>query len=163
MFRFRGNSIDLAMSYGLSGLGTGLVALAIALGAWGVQGAAALDRKAASFEGLWEGVDRADGSSLQLSIVGKENGGYEVLLRDSFFSLCIADGFTNGRGINVGEGTLTDPDVLVFEFTLNCFADDDPTKASQTNVGSVELSLRSEGEILVIGFDPEIFLHRVGG
>lgn len=113
------------------------------------------------FEGLWQGVDRADGSELQVSIV-KTAGEYEVLLRDTFFSLCLMEGFTSGRGMDVGVGTLVDRTVLEFDFTMFCFSDADPATPVPVNDTSVDLSLRSRGEVLVLGFDPEIFLHRVG-
>ena len=114
-----------------------------------------------AFEGLWQGVDRVDGSELQLSIV-QTAGEYEVLLRDTFFSLCLMDGFTSGRGIDAGVGSLVERGVLEFDFTLFCFSDADPATPVPVNSTSVDLSLRSRGEILVLGFDPEIFLHRVG-
>lgn len=90
-----------------------VAAIAVGAGLFGcvVVGGVALAQENAgppgsAFEGLWQGVDRADGSELQVSIV---------------------------QAAHV-----------------------------PVNVTSVELSLRSRGEVLVLGLDPEIFVHRVG-
>jgi hypothetical protein len=144
----------------------GAIAVAAVLFGSFVTGGMALAQETAgapgsAFEGLWKGVDRADGSELQVSIVHNA-GEYEILLRDSFFSLCLMEGFTSGRGMDIGVGTLVDRNLLEFEFTLFCFSDADPATPVPVNVTSVDLSLRSRGEVLVLGFDPEIFLHRVG-
>ncbi len=122
--------------------------------------ALAKDKTGSPFVGLWQGVDRADGSELQMSIV-RNDGEFEVLLRDSFFSLCLMEGFTSGRGMDVGVGTLLEPNRLEFEFTMSCFSDADPATPVPVNDTTVDLSLRSKGEILVIEFEPEIFLHRI--
>lgn len=77
-----------------------------------------LSRRVSSFVGLWETVDPADGGHQIISITPLENGEVNILLRDTFFTLCDGtdQGFSQGTGFLTDNGTLRSDDL-----TLTCF------------------------------------------
>ena len=119
-------------------------------------GALALHTSAASsnngnsghrFIGLWEGIDSDDGSSQQVMISGGTDGVFDLLWRESYWTVC-----EGRRAILKGLGEL-DPDnrnTLVFEMTITCF---DPVEVPVTST----LTFRFIGQEMVLVSDAEAF------
>jgi hypothetical protein len=75
---------------------------AVVLGSLLAGGAMANPRDAGfpAFEGLWQAIDSFDGSTQHLSITCSRNGGCDVRLNDTAFTLSCPDqiGFAQGSG-----------------------------------------------------------------
>ena len=74
------------------------------------------------FLSLWEGVDSIDGSSQQILISGGEDGGFNLLWRESFWTVC------DGRRailMGVGEIASDDKNTLVCPIVITCFGPDE--------------------------------------
>ena len=105
------------------------------------------DRSERRFWGLWESVDALDGSTEQVSISGRADGSFDLLWRESYWTIC--DG---RRGILTGTGDV-DPDdrnTLVFRMTITCF---DP----QADVLEGGVSFTLVGGNLLLATDPGEF------
>ncbi|MBI4468380.1 MAG: hypothetical protein HY650_03555 [Acidobacteria bacterium] len=72
-----------------------------------------------SYVGLWEAVDPDDGGHQVLSITRNTDGTFQLLLRDTYYTLC--DG--TAVGISRGTGRIDEHGNLVCgDFTLRCLA-----------------------------------------
>ncbi|MGR8981665.1 MAG: hypothetical protein ACU84H_16460 [Gammaproteobacteria bacterium] len=76
------------------------------------------------FDGLWEGIDRDDGSTVQITIVcgKKRDGKCWVIGRESFLNFCEKIGAGAGEGWYEGTGQLVKGNMrrLDVEFTMHC-------------------------------------------
>ena len=109
--------------------------------------------KGAGFIGLWQGVDPLDGSEVLRSITLDENGNFNIIGSETYFSGCGSD-----RGIVEATGYL-DNGVLITEgYTLKCY------ESRKTIPVDVEYVRDKENGTLteVIGGDfPPVILHRI--
>ena len=122
--------------------------------------------KVRDFIGLWEGVDRLDGSTVRVSLSDvDEDGILDLAQSESFYSFCSSMGpeFSLGRGVEVGTAAVgSSKDVLEVNLRLICIEDDN-TPHEQSPL-TVEYQLTSRGRNLVIPPFPTslpIVLHRV--
>ncbi|MGE4606980.1 MAG: hypothetical protein AAEJ52_09590 [Myxococcota bacterium] len=105
------------------------------------------DRSGRRFWGLWEAVDSLDGSTEQVSISGRPDGSFNLLWRESYWTIC-----GGRRGILIGSGDV-DPDdrnTLVFQMTITCF---DPEEV----VLEDSVSFTLVGRNLLLATDPGAF------
>jgi hypothetical protein len=80
------------------------------------------------FLGLWEGVDINDGSKRTISITDLDGDGtFEVMSRDSFWTLCDGD-----RGLEWATGGVRRDGVLETDGFVTCFDDAPPLPIRQT-------------------------------
>ena len=115
--------------------------------------------KAGLFTGLWEGVDPQDGSGVQSSISDiDQDGVFEIILRDTFFTFCKDVGANGEFGIVMSTGTIGEDGILRSEGTLTC------DNGQEIMIGPAYKPVK-KGAILVLTPDdpgtPPIILHRV--
>ncbi|MDX1440536.1 MAG: hypothetical protein R3284_11610 [Rubricoccaceae bacterium] len=80
------------------------------------------------FLGLWEGVDINDGSKRTISITDLDGDGtFEVMARDSFWTLCNGD-----RGLESATGRVGRDGVLETHGLVTCFDGAPPQRVQQT-------------------------------
>lgn len=84
-----------------------------------VEAAAGKRSSGQRFWGVWAGIDPADGSSQQLLISGGADGAFNLLWRESYWTVC--DG---RRAVLEGIGELDsyDRNTLVIQMVITCFA-----------------------------------------
>ena len=101
------------------------------------------------FWGLWEGVDSLDGSTEQVSIGPGAGGTFDLLWRESYWTIC--DG---RRGILIGTGELApkDKDLLEVQMTITCF---DPEEVVLEDSITFELV----GRNMLLASDPGAFTN----
>ena len=101
------------------------------------------------FWGLWEGVDSQDGSIEQVSIGPGAGRSFDVLWRESYWTIC--DG---RRGILIGTGALApkDKDLLEVEMSITCFEPEEVVLE-----GSITFELVGKNMLLVS--DPGVFTN----
>ncbi len=100
------------------------------------------------FLGIWEGIDPDDGSAQQILIRGGENGVFNLLWYETFWSVC--DG---RRGILKGTGELAPDgkDILVVDIVISCF-DPDADVVEET----LTFELVGKDMVLVTAGNPEV-------
>lgn len=142
----------------------GALAIALVVAAAFSFSAAAEDRDQSGFLGLWEGVDRLDGSTVRVSItnVDDDYDDLEILWREGFFTVCfeVGAGYSLGRGLITGEGRFVASDVLNVETTLTCINDVNEPAEPEKN----SFIFRLDDRVLVIHGDdefPDLLLSRV--
>ena len=101
------------------------------------------------FWGLWEAIDSLDGSTEQVSISPGQDGSFNLLWRESYWTIC--DG---RRGILVGKGERApkDRDLLEVQMTITCF---DPEEVVLE--GSITFEL--VGQNMLLASAPEAFTN----
>ena len=61
------------------------------------------------FIGFWEGIDPLDGSTVQLSISDNDQDGmFDFIYRESFFTTCFTAQNTKGRGVLTGTASVVE-------------------------------------------------------
>ncbi|WP_421723893.1 hypothetical protein [Bauldia sp.] len=73
------------------------------------------DQSAKSFVGLWQGVDNVDGSLRTISITELDDGTFNVLAHDSYWTMCEGPG-----GLETDTGQVDDKGVLQLTGQVNC-------------------------------------------
>ncbi len=89
----------------------------------GLSGVAVADagNNAGFFIGLWQGIDTEDGSRLLLSVDDIDRDGtLTVRLSDTFFSGCVAAGYSGSPGLADGPAT-AQRTTLSWKFSLKCY------------------------------------------
>jgi len=92
-----------------------------------------------SFIGLWEGVDPDDGGHQVLSISNGGQGGVNLLLYDTYFTLC-----NGGRGLSSGSGTPARKTLVSEDYKTYCF------DTQQTKAGARTYKMDPSGNILKV-------------
>ena len=116
------------------------------------------------FIGFWEGIDPLDGSTAQLSISDNDQDGmFDFIYRESFFSTCFTDENTKGRGVLTGTASVVEQGAIEGVADQICKNDDN------TEVVIAGIFLRIEavtrGGILNVDFGIlglPILVHRTG-
>ena len=116
------------------------------------------------FIGFWEGIDPLDGSTVQLSISDNDQDGvFNVIYRESFFSTCFTDLNTKARGVLIGTASVVEQGTMEGVVDQICKNDDN------TEVVIAGIFLRIEavtrGGILNVDFGIlglPILVHRTG-
>ena len=102
--------------------------------AWGASIAMAAPGYPTEFTGVWQGVDPDDGSLQTLTITETERRAVQVLVHDTWFTLCGGD-----RGLGKGLGILISPKILdVQDYALTC-------QNGETKAGPTRFTLRPKG------------------
>ena len=111
-------------------------------------------RRGLSMVWLWQGVDPLDGSEALRSITMGQDGDFNIVGSESYFSGCGSD-----RGIVEATGRLEQGVLVTRDFTLTCF--------EINKVLFVEVSYvpdRRNGTLVEVigGGFPPVVLHRIG-
>ena len=115
------------------------------------------------FIGFWEGIDPLDGSTVQMSITDDDqDGAFDFIYRESFFTSCFTAQNTKGRGVLTGTGILVEKGVMEVVADQTCFDDGNQTELEFEVFPIIRASLK--GDNLTISQDPfpSIILHRTG-
>ncbi|TAL39293.1 MAG: hypothetical protein EPN89_20370 [Methylovulum sp.] len=91
------------------------------------------------FIGLWEGVDPDDGGHQVLSISDNRQGGVNLLLHDTYFTLC-----NGGRGVSSGSGTPLRRTLLSEDYKTYCY------DTQQTKAGARTYKMNAAGNLLKV-------------
>ena len=111
------------------------------------------------FIGFWQGIDPLDGSTVQLSIADNDQDGvFDFLLRESFFTLCFTGENTLGRGFFIGTAIVVERGVIEAVVDLICVNDDNSKEDPEGFI--LRPRAAPKGDILIF---PEVILHRMGG
>lgn len=107
------------------------------------------------FSGLWQGIDRGDGSLRTVSVADVDDDGvFEVRAHDTYWAMC--DG---GRGTESTAGTIDDEGVLRTEGTIRCESGEEmPVELTYAPQGSAPFGLLLEE---AVGKPFAALLHRV--
>jgi len=99
------------------------------------------------FWGLWEAIDPLDGSTQQISISDGAEGSFNLLWRESYWTIC-----SGRRGVLNGTGELKPGKrkTLVVQMTITCF---DPEEVVVED--SIEFEV--EGQNMLLASDPGEF------
>ncbi|WP_415406142.1 hypothetical protein ACLHDG_10275 [Sulfurovum sp. CS9] len=112
------------------------------------------------FNGLWEGIDPDDGSTVQVSIVcsKKSNGECRMIARESYLHSCEINGEAGGEGWYVGTGKVATDNKrrLNIEWTIYC-------KNGRTLEVKDNLIIYKAEKILILRSEgiQDLTLHRV--
>ena len=111
------------------------------------------------FDGLWEGIDRDDGSTVQITIVcdNKGDGACWLIGRESYLNFCERHS-AGGEGWYEGTGQVTRDDRWRLEVEWTMYCQDGSTVAFDANF----IANRAK-KILIFGGEgfQDITLHRV--
>ena len=104
------------------------------------------------FTGLWQGIDPNDGSESLRSIVKNDEGTFDIIGTESYFSAC------NGpSGVVIGTGELEDGDILC-TITIECIGG--PTFEDIEQRYVPDRLNKTLLEVSTSGY-PTIILHRI--
>lgn len=112
-------------------------------------------KQGTGFIGLWQGVDPLDGSEVFRSITLDENGNFNIIGSETYFSGCGSD-----RGIVEATGYLENGVLKTSVYTLTCYEIDKTISVDAEYVRDKENGTLTE----VIGGDfppPPVILHRI--
>ena len=101
------------------------------------------------FWGLWEAIDSLDGSTEQVSISPGAGSSFNLLWRESYWSIC---GGRRGILTGTGERAPKDRDLLEFQMTITCF---DPEEVVLEDSVTFELV----GQNMLLASDPGEFTN----
>jgi hypothetical protein len=73
-------------------------------------------KKNFDFAGLWQGVDHTDGSEVLRSIIKNNDGTFNIVGSETYFSGC-----NGGRGIITATAVLENGVLTSDDFTLECY------------------------------------------
>ncbi len=116
------------------------------------------------FIGFWEGIDSLDGSTVQMSLSDNDQDGvFDYLYRESFFTVCFTPQNTRGRGILEGTATVAVQGGLDVDADRICKNDDGSDGLLFFGVVP-QIRAAPKGDIIIIDFTgfPPIIMHRTG-
>jgi hypothetical protein len=114
------------------------------------------------FIGFWEGIDVVDGSTVQYSISDTDRDGiFDIVYRESSFYTCVSSDNTQGRGIIVGTGKVSEPGTLEVEDAQRTCINDDGSPGPIKDV-AFRLIASPRDDVLITPFPDgtEIIAHR---
>ena len=124
------------------------------------------DSNGKRFIGLWQGIDEEDGSEILVLIKDDGNGAFELLWRETFFTVCVNEtAFDGGRGVIKGTAAL-DPgnqDILRTDLDIFCF-DGATSELIRANVTLNSFELIDKIRLLVTNAEgnfPPFILERI--